>query len=55
MVLVIKSARGQYVGERISRIASNDLHLQVRKGLASEEVAIPFTEIQEVQLKHKDA
>ena len=55
MVLVVKSARGQYVGQRISRIAANDLHLTVQKGPASEEVMVPFTEIQEIQLKHKDA
>jgi hypothetical protein len=55
MVLAIKSSRGHYVGDRISRIASNDLHLQVQRGNASEEVMIPFQEIQEIQLKHKDA
>ncbi len=55
MVLVIKSARGQYVGQRISRIAANDLHLQVQRGPASEEVMIPFQEIQQIQLRHKDA
>ncbi len=54
MVLAIKSARGQYVGQRISRISGNDLHLQVKRGPASEEVMIPFQEIQEVQLRHKD-
>jgi len=55
MVLVIKSARGEYVGQRISRIAANDLHLQVQRAHASEEVMIPFQEIQEIQLKHKNA
>lgn len=55
MVLVIKSARGEYEGQRISRIAANDLHLQVQRGHASEEVLIPFQEIQEIRLKHKDA
>jgi hypothetical protein len=55
MVMVIKSARGEYVGQRISRIAANDLHFQVDKGHASEEVMIPFIEIKQVQLKHKDA
>jgi hypothetical protein len=55
MVLVVKSARGEFVGQRITRIAANDLHLHVQKGPASEEVTIPFTEIQEIQLKHKDA
>ena len=55
LVLVIKSARGEYHGQRISRITGNDLHLEVHKGHASEEVLIPFTEIKELQLKHKDA
>jgi len=55
MIIVIKSARGEYAAERISRITANDLHAQVRKGQATEEVTIPFTEIQEVRLKHKDS
>jgi hypothetical protein len=55
MVLVIKSSRGEYTGQRISRIAANDLHLQVQRGHASEEVMIPFVEVQEIKLKHKDA
>jgi hypothetical protein len=55
MVLVIKAARGSYVGQRISRIAANDLHIQVQKGPATEEIMIPFSEIQEIQLKHKNA
>ncbi len=55
MVLIIKSSRGEYEGQRISRIAANDLHLQVQRGNASEEVLIPFQEIQEIRLKHKDA
>ena len=55
MVLVIKSSRGEYFGQRISRIAANDLHLQVQRGHASEEVMIPFVEIKEIRLQHKDA
>ncbi len=55
MVLVIKSSRGEYTGQQISRIAANDLHLLVQRGHASEEVMIPFVEIQEIRLKHKDA
>jgi len=54
LVLVIKSARGTYIGQRISRIASNDLHLEVHRGHASEEVMIPFQEIQEIRVQHKD-
>ena len=55
MVLVIKSPRGQFVAQRISRIAANDFHITVQKGAGTEEVSIPFTEVQEVQLKHKNA
>ena len=54
-VLTFKAARGTYIAQRISRISANELHLQVIKGPASEEVIVPFVEIQEVQLKHKDA
>ncbi len=52
MALVIQSARGYYIVHRISRIAANELHVQVHKGAATEEVMIPFSEVQEVQLKH---
>jgi hypothetical protein len=55
MVLVIKTTRGEYIGQRISRIAANDLHLEVHKGAAMEEVLVPFQEIQEISHKHKDA
>lgn len=55
LVLVFRSVRGEYIGQRISRIAANDLHLHVQKGSASEEITIPFSEIQEVRLQHKDA
>jgi len=54
-VLIVKSSRGEYTGQRISRIAANDLHLQVQRGHASEEVLIPFLEIQEIRVKRKDA
>jgi len=55
MVLVIKSTRGEYTTQRISRIAANDLHVQIQRGAASEEVMVPFQEIKELRLKHKDA
>ncbi len=55
MVLLVKAARGTYVAQRITRISTNDIHLEVHKGPASEEVMVPFSEIQEIQLKHKDA
>jgi hypothetical protein len=55
LVLIIKSSRGEYTGNRIVRINPNDFHLLVMKGGASNEVLIPFTEVQEVHVKHKDA
>jgi hypothetical protein len=55
MLLLIKTARGEYAGQRISRIAANDLHLEIQRGAATEEVLIPFQEIQQIRLKHKDA
>ena len=54
-VILIKSARGEYTGHRFSKVEPNEVFLQVRKGIATEDVVIPFSEIFEVQVKHKDA
>ena len=53
-VLSIKSTRGNYIAQRICRISANELHVQVQKDSASQEIGVPFIEIQEVQLRHKD-
>jgi hypothetical protein len=55
MQLIIKSARGEFNVHRISRISAGDLHAEVHRGGVSSEVVIPFAEIQEMKLKHKDA
>jgi len=55
LVLVVKAMRGEHIATRISRIAANDMHLEVQKGGAAQEVQIPFVEIQEIQIKHQDA
>jgi hypothetical protein len=55
MLLIVKSARGQYVVQRITRISANDLHAQVTAGVVSQEIVIPFVEISQVTLKHKNA
>jgi hypothetical protein len=55
MVLAIKTSRGEYTGQRISRIAANDLHLEVHRGGATEEVLIPFQEILQINVKHNSA
>lgn len=55
MVVFIKSSRGEHFGNRISRITPNDLYLQVNKAGATADVIIPFNEISEVHVRHKDA
>jgi len=55
MVLFIKAVRGEYACERITRISGNEVHLEVKKGDAAHEVVVPFQEIKEIQLKHKNA
>lgn len=55
MLLEFKSSRGDYVGKRFARISPNDITLLVFKGEASQEVTIPFNEIMEVKVRHKDA
>jgi hypothetical protein len=55
MVIQIKSSRGEFVGNRISKLQPDDLTLQYQKGTASSDVTIPFMEIQEVTVRHKNA
>lgn len=54
MVLYIKCVRGEFVGKRISKINQTELHLLTFKEEATAEEMIPFAEIQEVQIRHKD-
>lgn len=54
-VLMIKTGRGQNVVERITRISTNEMHVEVAQGAAKQEIQIPFVEIVEVQLKTKGA
>jgi hypothetical protein len=54
MVIYIRSARGEHMGARLSRIQPNELYLQIQKGGAASDVMIPFAEIMEIQVRHKD-
>jgi hypothetical protein len=54
-VLTVKSTRGELIVERITRIAANDVHFEITQGGASQEVMVPFADIQEIQLKPKNA
>lgn len=55
MVLLVKAARGEFTGKRITNVTQNELYLQVFKNDATHDEMIPFTEIQEVRIQHKDA
>jgi hypothetical protein len=54
-MLTVKTGRALFVVERITRIATNEMHVEVAQGAAKQEVMVPFAEIVEVQLKPKGA
>jgi hypothetical protein len=53
LVLVVRTNKNEYVGKRISRISSNELHIMLLRGGA--EQMVPFADITELQIRHKDA
>jgi hypothetical protein len=53
LVLVIKAAKAEYIAKRITRISMTEMHLQLQRGAT--EVSVPFGEIVEVSVRHKDA
>ena len=55
LLFIIKTAREEIIIQRITRISSNEVHFEVRQGTARKEIMVPFADIQEIQLKHKDA
>ncbi len=55
LLLIVKSARGEFVVTRISDIGATDMKVDVHSGDASHQTMIPFVEILEMQIKHKDA
>jgi hypothetical protein len=55
LMLTVKTGRALFVVERITRIATNEMHVEVAQGAAKQEVMVPFAEIVEVQLKPKGA
>jgi len=54
MLIRIKAVRGDFVGRRITRITPAELYLQVFQDSATADEMIPFVEIQEVEIRHKD-
>ena len=53
--IFIRSARGEHVGHRLSRIMANEVYLQVNKGGTTADIIIPFTEIYEVQVRPRQS
>ncbi|MEK7686044.1 MAG: hypothetical protein AAB466_11540 [Verrucomicrobiota bacterium] len=54
LVIVVKAVKQEYVAKRISRISSNEMHLQLQRG-GGAEVSVSFGEIVEVQIRRQDA
>ncbi len=53
-VLLFKTSRGNHLTNYISKLDQAELQIRVAKGHASEDVKIPYLEIYEIQMKHKD-
>ena len=55
LLFIVKTARREIIVQRITRISTNEMHFEVMEGGARKEVMVPFADIQEIQLKNKDA
>lgn len=54
--LVVKSSKGEFVGNRISKVTQTDMSLQItNESGASIEETFPISDIFEIQIRHKDA
>jgi hypothetical protein len=54
MVIVIKTVKDEYIVQRFSRITGNEIHVLLVRGSKSD-IGISFSEIIQVELRHKDA
>jgi hypothetical protein len=52
LVMVVRAAKNEYLAKRVSRISMTEMHLQLVRG--GSEVSVPFSEIIEMQVRHKD-
>jgi len=54
--LVVKASRGEFIGNRVSKVTQTDMSLQItNEAGASVEETFPITDIFEIQIRHKDA
>jgi hypothetical protein len=54
-LIIVKTASGQFIVERIARIAASEMQVEVALGETLQEATIPFADIQEIQIKPKNA
>lgn len=54
-VVIIRTSRGEFVGQRFARLAPNDITFVTGLGGSHQEVTIQFQEVSEIIIKHKDA
>jgi hypothetical protein len=54
LVLTVKTGRQIHIVERITRIATNEMHIEVYQGANKQELMVPFAEILEVAVKPKE-
>lgn len=55
MVLTIKTPHGLFTVERFTRITTNEMYFLTKRGGGMAEMTVPFQEVQEIELRHKDA
>ena len=55
LVFIVKTQREDLIVQRITRIATNEVRFEVGQGPTRRETSVPFSDIQEIQLKPKDA
>ena len=53
-VFILTTASGPMIVERITQIAAADMQVEVMLGETRQEVAVPFADIQEIQIRPKD-
>lgn len=54
--LVVKSTRGEFIGNRVSKVTQTDMTLQINnESGASVEETFPIADVFEIQIRHKDA
>ena len=53
LVLIVRTNKNEFLAKRVTRISTNEMHLQLLRG--GVEQMVQFAEITELQIRHKDA